>query len=127
MFQTWIDETEKREDKWFDYNAGITSGVAVSVGSNAALGWVQTRMKELTDYTQGANYIINTSVQEAWGPPGTPGDAYKIVTAAKKLGEIYEAFLNWTTLVRSAFVEKPFDAVVVEMRKFPDLECVPKN
>ena len=118
--QVWIDETGKREDLWFDYDAGLVTSAGTAVSASMAADWMQTRMQELTQYTQSANHLLNTVANQAIGAPGEPGNAFEIVRAAKKLGEVYEAVLSWTAMVKAAHVADPFDTVAREMIKFPD-------
>lgn len=118
--QSWLDETEKREDEWFAFKSGIVTGSAESVPAERALEWCQKCMQELLKYNESANFLVNTAAAEAFGAPGQPGDAESIVRVTKKLGEVYEAFLSWTSRVRGAYIEEPFVEVIKEMRKFPD-------
>jgi hypothetical protein len=119
--QVWMDEIDKRDGQWFDYENRIVSGFGETVGASIALDWIQARIKELSLYTDGANRVINEVAKDAFGPPGVSGDAYEIVLAARKLGEIYGAHLTWTAEVRRAYVAPTFDDIVAELIMFPDL------
>ncbi|MCK4559450.1 MAG: DUF4062 domain-containing protein [Calditrichia bacterium] len=136
FFQVLIDENQKHEHMFKEYKAGLLIGTSEQVEIETAIGWIQTRLRELKGLINSANQLLSKSLQEAFGEPGQAGDADEIIWNAKKLSEVTEEAVKWALLIRKAKVAEPFTNVIAAMSEFPTsaierlqfypIECIPQ-
>jgi hypothetical protein len=117
--QVWIDEVQRHADIIREYQAGLIIGMSEQVEVETAIGWIQTRLRELEGLLASANHLLNVSVHEAFGEPGEAGDPEAIIWNARKLGDVMETAVKWALRVRRARVPEPFTNVITEMAEFP--------
>lgn len=120
FLQSWIEEVERRAHLLKEYKTALTLDVAEFVRSTDTFEWLQTRLHELTGLVESANRLINSSVQEAFGPKGHPGNAEDIVWVSRMLGVVLENTLKWARRIRCARVEPLFEAMKAELALFVD-------
>ena len=120
FFQAWHDEVDSRRDLFAAYEARLRHGVAENVGLSAAVDWLQTLTHEFQGLIDSANHVINVSAQQAFGPPGTPGDPALIVRTAAQIGDLFETAIRWAQRIERVRIAPPFDEVTPHMARLPD-------
>ncbi len=120
LFQVWQERVDKLSREVEDYRARFTVGISEDVGPEAASDWLETRMHELQNLARTFARLINNEVPKALGRPGEPGDAVRILWAARKFGEILEFALKWSQRVRCARVRAPFEEPAGIVSEFTD-------
>jgi hypothetical protein len=118
LFQTWLDEVEKRRDAIRSYEARPHVGPSEHVALHDFGEWTQTRLHELRGLIQSANVLINEETPKALGAPGESGDADEIVWVSQTLGGILDQILEWAQAIRRARTEDDLDEVKNEMADF---------
>ncbi|MEX0776118.1 MAG: hypothetical protein WD042_10465 [Phycisphaeraceae bacterium] len=87
-------------------------GVAFSGGERfegpAVMEWVLKKNGQVLKLVEGVTALVNTAYEDAMGPPGTPGDAEKLVYTAKRLGDAYKAAIEWAAEFHRVQVDSPF-------------------
>ena len=64
--------------------------------SASALGdWTQAKLSEATRLWSNAVRLMDTALQDAFGPRGLPGDAEKIYYVAVRIASVYREILKW--------------------------------
>ncbi|MCZ6689597.1 MAG: DUF4062 domain-containing protein [Planctomycetota bacterium] len=117
--QVWQDEVQRRSALFKEFEAGLRIGDSEPVSPESAPQWFGARVRELEGLIDSANQIIKVSAPEAFGEPGKAGDEEAIIWSSVKLGDIYEAAINWAQRIRRASVSEPFTNTAVEMVPFP--------
>ncbi len=114
FFQAWIDEVARRSDQIRAYRLAeygsqtrLDSAIVIPVSNFA--DWSEEKMRELQQLIGSANVLFNTSIQEAVGKPGEPGNAGAIVDVARELGQVLDGMLRWAKEVKSAILAEPFE------------------
>lgn len=136
FMQCWADAVAQRSHLFREYRDRLRLDLSEPVPSNMAKQWMDTRLHELTGLVDSTNKLLNNSVQIAIGPPGEPGDPEEIVWVSQILGELLETTFKWSSRIRCAHVEEPFDKLTSELALFADqliaqlrtfpLECLSK-
>jgi len=80
--------------------------------------WASTRFAELQSLCSAFAKLFNETAQEAFGPPGKPGDPESIMFVAKQIGAVYREAIAWSKRVQLTISEKRFEAVMREMAEF---------
>ncbi len=120
FLQTWVDETEGRTSLFKQYKETLRLEAAEFVAANVACEWALTRLHELQGFVKAGDKLLNQCAQRSFGPPGEPGNAEEIVWVSSMLGRTFENILKWSTQVRCARLETPFDLVAVELALMVD-------
>jgi hypothetical protein len=118
--QVLVDEVGSCRDLKRDYEIGVVLGLGNYVALESFYPWMQGRLSELTRTVDALSKLTNEVSQEAFGPPGTPGDPEAIVFVARRIGEVYRHALEWAQEVRRAVVDERLTAVVEELAGFAD-------
>jgi hypothetical protein len=114
FFQAWIDEVARRSDhirayRLAEYGSHTRLDSAVVIPVSNFADWSEGKMRELQQLIGSANVLFNTSIQEAVGKPGEPGNAEAIVDVAHELGRVLDGMLRWAKEVRFAILAEPFE------------------
>jgi hypothetical protein len=114
FFQAWIDEVARRRDhirayRLAEYGSQTCLDSAAVIPVSNFADWSKGKMGQLQQLIGLANALFNTSIQEAVGKPGEPGDARAIVDVTRELGQVLDGMLGWAKEVRSAILAEPFE------------------
>lgn len=118
FFQAWLDEIARRSWLLRDHRAGVALGLSEDVPAGAASEWLLTRSHELQGLVATLNHLLNVEATDSFGEPGQPGDPDHIMWAARKLGDILQASLEWGQRIRRSRVHEPFKRAAGEMSAF---------
>jgi hypothetical protein len=93
---------DRLDTKYKDYSIGYAPRLGVMIGRDDFLHFMQSQLNELELMIGSLNTVINNAeiLEDALGPPGTPGDPDKIIHAASRVVRIYEDMLLWAEHVR---------------------------
>ncbi len=121
---------ERTEPKWRDYHLGYTMEIGPAIHNKDLAHAFDDRISRVGAITSNIVKVISLQAQEnAFGPPGTPGDPELIEHMGSRLIMMYEQLLDWAHEIRSlrfeagaerlpelavAFVAQP----IAETRKF---------
>jgi hypothetical protein len=124
--QALRDEIEESQELRRQYDLRIVFGSNESVADADFPTWSQLRMSELSRNIQIASRLVNETLLEALGPPGTPGSAPKIVSVARNLGRVYRDAIEWAARVRRVHPESDDFGELVEALAATSSEIVVK-
>ncbi len=77
----------------------------------ADLDWIQERQQEYLELAESINQLVNSELQAAFGRPGEPGDAARIVGVAVEVARVYRRFLE----IRSEARRRPTAPLLAEV------------
>jgi hypothetical protein len=120
FFQSWLDEVDRKSSLVREYQAKLKLQTSLYLPWEDALNWLMTKMRELENWTEAANSLVNESAQAAFGKPGEPGNAEQIVWVAQMMGRLLENLIRWANEIRCARFEEPFDEVAPEVSLMAD-------
>ncbi len=120
LFQSWIEEVERRRDQIKEYQLGLTLDSSELVSAANAMDWVKTRIRELEGLVQSANRLITYSTQEAVGKAGEPGNSEGIVWVSRMFGAVLDGLLRWGRRSRCLRLASPFEGIVAQLALFVD-------
>lgn len=120
LFQSWIDEMEKRASRLREHRVGLALGLSENVPADAAPEWFLTRSHELQAVVRAANELLSVQMNESIGALGEPGDVEHILWTTRKIGDCLQSALDWSWRIRCARVHEPFTAAAREMALFAD-------
>lgn len=87
----------------------IIGRVARLRDKNSVIDWMLARMAEIGSLSGSAVNIINVAAPKAYGAPGEPGNAEKIMYCGKQLGKVYRRILEWTLDFRHVSAPDDYD------------------
>ena len=93
------------EYRFASYN--VTFIDFVDVGS-----WALDRLREVKRLGQTATTIVNSYIPQALGEDGVAGDPVEIVTAARRLAQVWEDSARWTLRCHSVRVDERAEHLV---------------
>lgn len=97
-----------------EYDLGISFGAKESVGLLQFATWAQMKLDEIIHLTNAADKLLNSTLQEALGPPGVPGSAADILFVARSLGRVYREGIEWALRIRRTYAEADGFALAIE-------------
>ncbi len=84
------------------------------------LKWIQARFSDAQRLARTLNDLMNVTLQEALGPPGTPGDPDAIVFVADTMADLYRDSILWSLRLRTANVDERFQRVMAAIGDMMD-------
>jgi hypothetical protein len=69
------------------------------------LDWLQQKCKDIMALVYSAEMILNQAIQEALGPPGSPGDPEQLVYCARRVAHIRKRLVTWAIEFRCTEVQ----------------------
>lgn len=84
------------------------------------LAWIQARFSDARRLSATLGQLMNTDLQDAFGPPGTPGDTGAIVFVADTIADLYRDALLWSLRLRTANVDDRFQVVTAAVGDMMD-------
>lgn len=118
--QTLCDEIEKSRDLRYDHSIKLSLGFGDDVSSQQFTAWTSARLGELRRLIKPLEHLVNVAAADAFGPPGTPGDAQKIVSVGRRIAAVYRHSIEWAQRLRRANVDRVFRRIPQEMAQFTD-------
>ena len=107
------------------------SGVPLGLGEDVPdpLPWVQARFVDATRLGKAVDFLVNSTLQDALRPPGTPGDPEAILFVTESLGGLYRDAMQWSERLRTVNTHRCFvvllqtvgsmlDSFVVQLEEF---------
>jgi len=94
------------EDRWRDHTIGLKLTNALHLATHQeAITYIQSALDQVRTIVANLERIISVEMQEqAFGPPGTPGDWDLDAYMGSRLVGMYEQLLSWAAEVRSVVV-----------------------
>jgi hypothetical protein len=116
LFQVVRDELQARSTTRRDHQLGIVLGVAAHISG----GWGSQRMSELNAIYRAIDTVFGGPMEDAFGPPGEPGDPEKILFIGQRIGLIYGEAIDWSLRVRRTAASEVWAPMLAEMAKLVD-------
>ncbi len=110
-----IDHIEALRDSRKELDLGIALGESEYIPFDQLQDWMHVRFSEMIHNAQALDVLVNKTVQDAFGPPGTPGNANDIVFVAHKIATAYGKAIDWSLRIRRATFEEVFEPMRKEM------------
>jgi Domain of unknown function (DUF4062) len=102
--------------RWYElkreHDVGITYSVQHDVEVAELPSFVSGHAKEAGRIFEDISTLMNTTLQEAMGPSGTPANLRELVFVARQVGKIYQRLLHWAQRVRAANVDDDFSSAI---------------
>lgn len=99
-----------------EYDLGISFGAKERVDLLQFAPWAQARMGEISHLVEVADKLMNTALQDAFGPPGIAGSAEGIIFVARSLARVYREGIEWALRVRRTHAEaEGFDLAIAAL------------
>jgi hypothetical protein len=118
--QSLIDQVAAYKDVRRELELGLDLGISEYVSLDNFQQWSSPRLQELSQIVGTLTKLINKSAQDAFGPPGEPGDVEAITFVTRKIGESYRQAVDWALKVRRACVDDALEAVKGALVQFPN-------
>jgi hypothetical protein len=131
--QVLADEIAKHADLRRDVDLGIAIGRGPRLKDGVEVGeWASTHFAEGRKICDLITTLINKELPEAIGPPGVPADLDRLIYVARKVGDQYRAFLEWTLDCRRLNVDAEFRKLIKLVANFsgnaiPEIEQFSKQ
>jgi hypothetical protein len=103
--QVLADSVDDHANLRREYDLNLALGSGELVGDEAFLGWARLRLDEANRLAAVAAKLISSTLQDALGPAGVPGNAAELVFVARQFGRVYREAIDWTFRVRRAHPE----------------------
>ena len=86
------------------------AGIALGLGEDVTdpVHWVRRRFSDTLRMMAAVNKLVNTTLPQAFGPPGVSGNIEEIVMVAESIGQLYADALAWHNRVITANVGDDF-------------------
>jgi hypothetical protein len=92
----------------------------VNVPFESTDAWLGGRTRHIMALIQDLTRLINANHDDAFGPPGIPGNVENILVYARRMAAIYRQFIEWAHAVRDAEVDPRFKEVAYELSFLAD-------
>ena len=84
-----------------------------------ALGlWAREKFEELHQIAKQLVALIELNHDDAFGPPGKPGDVTAIVTLSRKIGSFYRRIIEWMQTVQATPIDPQYANITRELVSF---------
>jgi hypothetical protein len=100
---------ENLEDKYRDYEMGFAKPTGEHYAGRDAFEFLRSASANAQNLAEAFNVVLAANVQQrAFGAPGEPGDADRIMHMAQRLLDVYEGFIDEAARLRGASVPDEF-------------------
>ncbi|MDI1446950.1 SIR2 family protein [Polyangium sp. 6x1] len=106
--QLLSDELAASSAERRDLHFGVSFGPPDNLDPKAAISWMSTQFAASIRNIDILKSLVNTGLADAMGPPGQPGDAYKLVYVANRIGQVYREMISWTLRWRRVQTDEAF-------------------
>jgi hypothetical protein len=106
LLRTKLSPITKR---WRDLKLRMYAVPPVVVPLAEMGNWQRARMQEISMQVDAITEIVNSRLQEAWGPPGVPTNPEEVLQACDLFAASCKGFLVWEETVRFAILPRSFD------------------
>jgi hypothetical protein len=94
-----------------DWHYRIAVGRSTRMTPRSFSEWSQTKTHQVLLLLANVNQIVDEALPQAFGPPGTSGDAEAILYCAKRLAEVYKSAMEWRVDFVRVEVPKELDRI----------------
>ena len=102
----------KLEDKWHDHELRLPLG-ARRVPSEPPSEFLSRESAELGRFMQTLDRVFDPGIlEQAFGPPGKPGDSQRIFHVARGVIQIYESMMDWAAALRSTSIASDYQEIL---------------
>jgi hypothetical protein len=109
------------ESKWRDHELYLPRGPRKHLDVGTAPTYLSHAFSDLRAVIEPVNRLFERSAQEqAFGPPGEPGDPARIEHFARHIINMYEEMLDWAAAMRNLDVPESLKAAVELASRFVD-------
>lgn len=104
---------DRLEPKWHDHELRLPRGERRELDDDTTMPFLRREMDWARRRSATVERILNPSIQErAFGAPGEHGDPEQIALLARRIIDLYEAFLDWAASLRNAAAPAGFVEVI---------------
>jgi len=93
--------------RWESLEKGLYTKPATIVTMAEINNWFSARFGEIQKISSAFSGLVNGALQNAWGPPGTPGSEVEILRVCNLFVECVQSIIQWEETIR--FAELPSD------------------
>jgi len=79
------------------------------------LTWTSNSMDEFTGLVEGLSALVSLNHEDAFGPPGKPGDVSKIVAYSRAISSYYSQTMEWSEVVRNTPIDPQYAVIADEL------------
>ena len=100
------------EGKWHDHQLRLPRGPR-RTPSESPSEFLSRETAELTRYMETLDRVFDPEIlEEAFGPPGTPGDSRQIHHVARGVLRVYESMMDWAAELRSSSIASDYHEIL---------------
>lgn len=116
-----LRQRDALEPKYRDHEMQFAASIGVSIRREDFVDYLGTATGEAGRLAGSLGAVMDPRAQErAFGAPGEPGDADRILHLASRWTAIYEGFLDWTARLRGTLTPSGYEEVVEALSHYSD-------
>ena len=101
-----------------DLKYGLRIGPVNELAATEVFPWIRIQFERLIRLVNSLSALGNEALQEAFGPPGQPGNPELIVYVARRMADVAQQVIAWTTDFLSVRVDPEFERLIELTSKF---------
>lgn len=114
-------ELSEVEAQKLDLHYGVVLGTGEHLKEPAEIfDWMDRKIIQAERIVDTSKQLVNVALQEALGPPGSPGDAERIVYVSQRLAETYRHAVEWATETKRVSAPELFEKAISVLGTFLD-------
>lgn len=100
------------EGKWHDHELRLPRGPR-RMPSESPSQFLSRETAELSRFMETLDRVFDPGIlEQAFGPPGQPGDSRRIVHVARGVIQVYESMMDWAAELRSASLSSDYHEIL---------------
>ena len=112
-------EFEKLKTSRWNFKYGLFNDHTYSMEPTTLLDDISEKLNEITKITSFLEVLINHTIQDAIGEPGTPSDLEMMIYASRQLASLYCKLIEWGLYFKSLYADEIFDNLLHLLYELP--------
>lgn len=118
--QALSDAVATHSEARYMQKRGLTLGFGDRVSEDEFVAWMHAQLGDLKRIVLALRDLFDTTLHEALGPPGMPGDPRLITFAARAGGQAYGDMIAWCQRMRRANIDERYNPMIQAMSGFAE-------
>ena len=113
------DEFKKlQKDRW-NFKYGFFEGHTYFRDPQELIADISNKLQEIRTITEFISVLVNKTMQDALGAPGTPSDLEMLAYVAKQFSSLYERIIAWGLYFKTLYTDPVFDTLLELLYELP--------